>query len=322
MDPVSSPPDQPTRVFAVVNPIHPASSRAVAALASMAGRVTALRTTIDDPGPGQAASAVEHGADAVVVIGGDGTVRHVAGALAGTGIPLGIVPTGTANLFARNIGLHPSRTRHNLRTALAGRPHPFDLGWSRHRVGATWSDPEPFLVVAGIGNDAATVAATHPRWKRHLRWPSYLAAGLGHLAAPPFDAVVTADDAPPHTTRTWCVLAGNCGRLPAGIVVFPDARPDDGVLNTLVVPITRLTQWAPVAAKGLLRLRRDVASLQYATARQLTVLPTEPQPIHLDGDAMGPVDEVRWSLDPASVLIRTAQPWTTTSQRWNSLTSV
>ena len=74
----------------------------------------------------------------MVVVGGDGTVRQVAGALAGSGVPLGIVPTGTANLFARNVGL-PARLSAQVSTALTGTPTRSDVGWARFRRGAEWS---------------------------------------------------------------------------------------------------------------------------------------------------------------------------------------
>ena len=110
-----------------------------------------LETTVDDPGTGQAHEAIERGADVVLACGGDGTVRAVAEALAGTGVAMGLVPAGTGNLLARTIGT-PQEVAAATRVALAGDDRKIDVG--RVRV-----DDEPdervFLVMAGTGFDAA-----------------------------------------------------------------------------------------------------------------------------------------------------------------------
>lgn len=308
MDAVTTEP-QPTRVFAVLNPARRRWARAAVLLlegaAARGWPLTVLTTTVDDPGTGQARAALDAGATLVVVGGGDGTVRLVGGALAGSGVPLGIVPLGTANLFARNLGLRPRALARNVATALAGRPRPVDVGWSRHRRGVDWSAEEPFLILAGIGHDAATVLATHAGLKRWLRWLAYFGAGAAHLFSPPVAMRLAVDGRPGREVRTWCVLAGNCGRLPGGVRVFPDARPDDGVLDTLVVPITRPWQWASVAAKGLLRLKRDVRALEYGRAHDISVRPLTPQPLQLDGDAVAAVDEAVWRVAASELIVLT-----------------
>jgi diacylglycerol kinase family enzyme len=311
MDAVTTAPD-PTRVFAVLNPARRGWARAEVLLregaAARGWPLTILTTTVDDPGAGQARAALDAGANLVVVGGGDGTVRLVGGELAGSGVPLGIVPLGTANLFARNLGMRPRALARNVETALAGRPRRVDVGWSRHRRGDHWSAEEPFLVVAGLGHDAATVLATHAGLKRWLRWLAYLGAGSVHLFRAPIAMRLAVDGRPGRDVRTWCVLAGNCGRLPGGIRVFPDALPDDGVLDTLVVPIRRPWQWASVAAKGLLHLKRDVRALEYGRAHDVTVRPLTPQPLQLDGDAVEAVDEAAWRLAASELTVLTPRP--------------
>lgn len=283
----------------------PRTLRALQREAASTGRdVTILLTTVEDPGPGQARRALAEGASAVVVGGGDGTVRLVAGVLAGSGVPLGILPCGTANLFARNLGLHPSRVRRNVRLALGGVSQVFDLGLARYRRGDTWSGEEPFLVVGGVGNDAATVLATPHGSKHRLGWLAYFSAGVRHLLRPALPMTVTADGTPAREVWTWCVLAGNCGGLPGGVRVFPDAEPDDGVLDTLLVPLRRPTQWLGVAAKGLLRLRRRVSALEYGRARVIDVRPAHPQPLQLDGDAVPAVDQAVFRVAPSALLVR------------------
>lgn len=292
-------------MFVVWNPIHRSSAAARTELERRAEAsgfdLTVLATTAAEPGAAQARAALAAGADLVVAAGGDGTLRHVAGVLAGTGVPLGIVATGTANLFALNLGLRSGPRAAAI--ALGGTPRAYDLGWSRLRRGDAWGDEEPFLVVAGLGHDAATVAATDAAAKRRLRWLAYLAAGVHYLGAPPFAVTVAADGGPSYTVDAWCVLAGNCGRLPWGVRVFAGARPDDGVLDTLVARIDRPSRWVGAAAKGVLHLNRDVAALDYGRGRELSVRPAVRQPVHLDGDAVGDADEARWRVAASALLV-------------------
>ena len=125
--------------------------------------------------------AVAAGASLVFAAGGDGTVRACAEALAGTGVPLAIVPLGTANLTARALGV-PSRAGRAVEAGFGGRDHAIDLGHVTlvEGAGGTW-----FTAMAGIGLDAAVVAAAGERLKRRLGWAAYAAAGVRRLALPP-----------------------------------------------------------------------------------------------------------------------------------------
>lgn len=303
----------PPRVYAVLNPAcrryDEARDLLLAAVRDAGWQPPAiLTTTIQEPGGPQAAQAVAEGADLVVVGGGDGTVREVAGILASSGVRLGLLPLGTANLFARNMGIRPRRLASALQVALHGRSRPIDLGWAAHRVADEWSADRPFLVLAGLGHDAATVLATRPEYKRRLGWAAYLGAGARHLFRAPIAMTLQADDAPPRDVDVWCVLAGNCGRVPGGVRVFPHARPDDGVLDTLAVPLTSPWQWLGIAANGVLPSPRPLSALTYGHARTLTVTPASPQPLQLDGDVVERVAEVRIRVAAAALAVSSALP--------------
>ena len=306
------------RVVAVLNP---ASRRFVQARAEVVrgvralglGEAEILTTTREAPGGDQARAAVAAGAQLVVVGGGDGTVREVAGALAGRSATLGIVPIGTANLFARNLGLGTRSLTRAVHLALTGHTRRVDVGvasWREVRDGVT-GPPSPertFLVVAGLGHDAATVLATRPEFKESLGWLAYLESGARHLARPALRMRVSTDGRPLRSVETWCVLAGNCGRLPGGLQVFPAARLDDGVLDTLEVPLTSPAQWATVAAKGALRLRGDVPALRFGTARRLWVIPDAPAPLQLDGDVVPAVADLRVRVMPRALRVHAHPP--------------
>ena len=268
-----------------------------------------LTTTVGEPGWPQAREALASGARSVVVGGGDGTVREVAQALAGSDVELGILPLGTANLFAHNLGLRTRRLEVAVRRALSPGTTAVDVGWASWRpvvsdaVGPPTRD-RAFLVMAGIGHDAATVHATDPEHKRRLGWLAYVAAGAERLRAHPLAMRLSIDGMPARRVRTWTLLVVNCGELPSGIRVVGAASPCDGVLDTLEVPLTSPLQWASVAAKGILRHRRDVPALRYGHARTVWAIPDEPAPLHLDGDVVGLAADLRVRVQPGALLVR------------------
>ncbi len=250
---------------------------------------TVLTTTVEDPGAGQAAAAVTDGSDIVVVCGGDGTVREAASALAGTGVAMGIVPRGTANLYARNLRLPLGSVERALDVALDGEPQDADLGrarWGRRdgqvREGA-------FVVLAGIGHDARTVELVRPALKKHTQWVAYFVPAVVTLGAPLLPMTVSCDGRPPEHLHLWCLLAGNVGRIPLGIEVLPGARIDDGVLHLAAVAPSMVVGWVPIALKGLLHWPGDVAGLDYTSVTSVRVETESPLTIHVDGDEHGGV---------------------------------
>ncbi|WP_052462123.1 diacylglycerol/lipid kinase family protein [Nigerium massiliense] len=293
---------------AVLNPArrrYPLARRALELGARAAGWPAPVihLTTRDAPGGEQAAAALAAGAELVVAGGGDGTVREVAAVTAGTGVPLGLLPYGTANLLARNLGLRPSRLTEAAGIALHGPARPIDLGVARYATDDGAEAQQVFLVVAGIGHDAATVRATGAAAKRRLGWLAYFRTGLRHALRRPVAMEVALDGAPPRSVRTWCVLAGNCGRLPGGVRIFPEARPDDGVLEVLEVPLRHPLQWAQVAAKGVLRWPGDVPALRYARAATVEVRTRRPHPAQFDGDVVEGVVHITMNLRPGALLV-------------------
>ncbi|WP_454229624.1 diacylglycerol/lipid kinase family protein [Propioniciclava flava] len=184
-------------------------------------------TTPEADGYPQVHEAVAQGARAVVVAGGDGTLREAARALAGTGVELGILPIGTANLFAYNLRLRTRKPLLAVDRALFAPARSVDIGWASWRVldergHVGEPTPEmPFLVMAGLGHDAATVGATSPRLKQRLGWLSYLASGTRHLFSRPLAMRVSLNNAPGRRLTTWTLLVANAGRSPAGSTCSP-----------------------------------------------------------------------------------------------------
>ncbi|GAA1160912.1 diacylglycerol/lipid kinase family protein [Ornithinicoccus hortensis] len=302
-----------TRVVAILNPARSRADRAVQLVhAACADRgwpaPTLLTTTVAEPGGAQARRAVAEGADLVVVGGGDGTVRAVAEVLGGTGLPLGILPLGTANLFARNLDLPRRDLTGAVRVALDGRLRGVDLGWACYTqqgpVGPVVSDETAFLVVLGIGHDADTVSAVDPGLKRRIRWAAYFLPGLRRLAAAPVDLAVRRDGGPEQQVRAWSLLVANCGRIPLGITVVPGARPDDGRLELALVAPPRVWHWVPIAVQGLVGHRRPVCGLGYRQVGAVRVTAPGGVTIQVDGDPHPEVLAVSARVEPGALMVR------------------
>lgn len=309
-------PDTAAPVWAVLNPTarrYAEARRALLRTCRQLGRPDPeiLLTTATETGWAQAREAVAHGARLVIVGGGDGTVREVARALTGTGVELGILPLGTANLFAYNLGLRTLRTHAMARRALTGTARPVDVGWASWRtvVDGTVQPPTPelpFLVMAGLGHDAATVQATDRRAKSRLGWVSYLAMGARHLFRKPLQMRLSVDNTPGRRLATWTILVANAGSIPGRIDVFPGSRMDDGYLDCLEVPLRTPAQWGSIAWAGLTRHRWEATALRYSRIRTLWAVPDQPAPLHLDGDVVGDVADLRIRVQPGGLLVRTS----------------
>lgn len=258
-------------------------------------------TTIEDPGTGQAWLAVEDGASVVCSLGGDGTVRAVAAALIGTDTPLGILPAGTGNLLARNLELPVDTIDAAVGVALTGRDRRIDVG---ELVINGDEAVQQFLVMGGMGFDAAIMAGTSETLKKRVGWPAYLVSGAKSLVSPEFRVQVTADDGPEFKRRARAVMIGNCGKLLGGLVLMPDARVDDGRLDSVIMSPRGVVGWVPVAVRVVTRRRRGHATLDHVVCRQIRVRTDRPQPVQIDGDVIGEATEVQASVRPAALTVR------------------
>ncbi|WP_299518909.1 diacylglycerol kinase family protein [uncultured Serinicoccus sp.] len=265
-----------------------------------------LPTTPEDPGAAQARAAVDAGCSRVVVAGGDGTVREVAGVV-GTRATLGIVPCGTANLAARNLGLPVRSPRAAARIAVSGAGRGVDLGRVelRHADGAVRT--LSFLVVVGVGHDAQILAGLSATAKARTGWWAYVTPGLRRLGSPGLPVRVRLDDTEERAETAWSVLAVNGGRLPLGARLVPGAGAlmDDGLLHLAVVRPRRARDWTSIGATGLGVRRREHPALSYRTGRSVVVDLPAPGPVQVDGDVVPDILRVCIELLPAAVRVAT-----------------
>jgi diacylglycerol kinase (ATP) len=257
-----------------------------------------IETSHDDQGLGLTRQAVAAGARLVLAAGGDGTVRSCAQALAGTTVPLAIVPLGTANLAARTLGL-PRRLDAVLAVAFGGQQRPIDLAEA---------DGMPYLAMAGIGLDATVVGATPRLLKERFGWLGYAAAGTARLPGRRHEFTVRLDGGPPLTRWARSVAVGNCGLLPGGFALLPGARPDDGVLDVSILGPAGPLDWGRVAYRVITGSRHDDRRLARFRARRIEIQSATPLPREVDGEVIAPGRTLTIEVRPAALLVRAPIP--------------
>jgi undecaprenyl-diphosphatase len=282
-----------------------------------------LETTLDDRGVGLAGAAVAAGARMVVAAGGDGTVRACAQALAGTQVPLAIVPLGTANLAARALGI-PSGIGGSLATAFGGHERRIDLAVAGAAVGAAVAGTTDagttdtgttggaggltFAAMAGIGLDAEVVAATPRLLKRRVGWLAYAAAGIVHLPGRGERFTVRLDDDEPLARQARCVVVGNAGLLPGGFSLLPRARLDDGLLDVGILAPSGPAGWLRVAHRVLTGSSRDGRQLERHQARRVEIRAGTELPREVDGEVITPGRSLTVTLLRRALTVRVPPP--------------
>ncbi len=257
-------------------------------------------TTVEDPGRSMAEQAAIDGAELVIVCGGDGTVRTVCAELAGTGIPVGVVPAGTGNLLARNLDI-PLYLNAAIDVALNGQDRAIDLvAISGDGIGPD----EHFLVMAGMGFDAAIMEGANEQIKAKVGWLAYIVSGVKNIMFAPVRVEISVDDAPWTRHRARTVVIGNVGYLQAGMPLLPDAAIDDGILDVVILHPRRFLSWIPLAVRILSKGRRTDDTVNRMTGRSVTVRALHDTPRQLDGDSIGAGRELRAEVRHGRLLVR------------------
>jgi YegS/Rv2252/BmrU family lipid kinase len=262
-------------------------------------RALFLETTPEDAGHAMTAQAVAEDVDLVLGAGGDGTIRVICAGLAHTGIPFGLIPAGTGNLLARNLGI-PLDESAALDVAFGGEDKPVDL--VALTVDQTTS--HHFAVMAGIGIDAVIMDGTNADLKRAVGSAAYFVSAAQHANHPALEATIQVDDGEPLYRRAHVIVIGNVGYLQANIPLIPDAKPDDGLLDVLVASPRSVRDWVRVTTRVLTRRRRGDEQLDRLTGRRVTITVDHKEPYQMDGDTAGACSTMEAEVRPGALLMR------------------
>ena len=247
--------------------------------------------------PKQVHKAIKAGVDLLVVWGGDGIVQRSIDVLArekgGAKIPIAIMPAGTGNLLASNLGIATDLEKA-VELAFHGRRRRIDLG----RVNG-----EYFAVMAGVGFDGAMIRDADRSMKDRLGKLAYVWTGLRHVNGSAPAARVLVDGVKWFDDEASCVLVGNVGTITGGIHAFDDAKPDDGWLDVGVATAQGAMQWA--RALGTMAVGRSDHSpfVRMTRARRVDVKLGSKLEYELDGGAREPVKRLSVQVAPGAVKV-------------------
>jgi len=268
-------------------------------------RAVLARAGVDDPlwfevgksrrAPKRVRAALASGADRVVVWGGDGMVQRCINALAGSDVAIGIVPAGTANLFASNLGI-PRDIEEAVDIALHGERRKLDIGSF---------NGERFAVMAGTGWDALMIRDADGALKERLGRVAYVWTGARHLREPRFKAVIKVDGQRWFSGKASCVLVGNVAKVFGNIAVFDDATPEDGLLELGVITADGWLQWARALARTTLGTADRSPFVLTTRARKIRVKLDRPVRYELDGGDRGKTKRIRIDVEVGAVTVCT-----------------
>ncbi|GAA2530053.1 hypothetical protein Ahu01nite_092730 [Winogradskya humida] len=220
-------------------------------------------------------------------------------ALAGTDVALAVLPAGTGNLLAANLGLSG-----DLATGIG-----VVLQGGRRRIDVGAVGDQSFAVMAGMGFDAHMLDATNDTAKKHIGWLAYAAGAARHLRDRPMRISITLDDKPSFARRPRTVIVGNVGRLQGGMRLLNDAQPDDGLLDVAILSPRTLRHWLALGW-GVLRRKSSVPSMETYTATRVAIRAKRAQPRQLDGDLIEPGKELLVTVRPQALVLCVPQPAT------------
>jgi diacylglycerol kinase family enzyme len=209
-----------------------------------------FETSLDDLGQGVTADALARGVDMVIVAGGDGTVRAVVEAMRGHSVPVGLLPSGTGNLLARNLKMTLNDMPESVRTAFVGQDRAIDLGMIRIERDDKSPDEHAFVVMAGLGLDAKMITNTDEDLKKKAGWVANVKALVASLRDPEeLHLRFRLDDDVAKRATVHTLILGNCGSLPANILLMPEAALDDGMFDVMMTRPGGAAGWIRVWVK-------------------------------------------------------------------------
>lgn len=231
---------------------------------------------------GEALAAARHAADLnyerVIVGAGDGTINEVVNGLAGTECALSVVPLGTGNVFAADVGL-PTSVERACEVLTEGEVRRVDLGKAGNRF---------FLLMAGVGFDAAVVHEVKPQLKSVLGGYAYVLSTLNNFFKYESSALrLTLENDETVTREAWFAMFGNVASYAWNVKVTPLAVIDDGFLDLCLFPASTKFDQVRQAIRTLMGQHIEYREVEYRRLKRAVVESDPPVPVQLDGDSAG-----------------------------------
>jgi diacylglycerol kinase (ATP) len=243
--------------------------------------------------PREVRKAVDHKSDLIFVWGGDGMVQRCVDVVAGTEATLAIIPAGTANLLAGNLGI-PKDIEQAVAIGLSGHARRIDVG----RLNG-----ECFAVMAGAGLDARMIGDADGGLKDRVGRLAYVWTGAKHLRDRPFRAKIVVDGARWYDGEASCILLGNVGKLFGGVEAFEDAHPDDGVLELGVVSADGVREWAGMIARAVVGTASKSPHALTTKVHSVRIKLDRKVPYELDGGDRKKTKKLHIEVEPDAVQI-------------------
>jgi YegS/Rv2252/BmrU family lipid kinase len=242
----------------------------------------------------QARRLREQGTDVLFVWGGDGSVQRALDALAGSGAEVAILPAGTANLFATNLGI-PKDLDGAVRIGLHGARRTIDLGKT---------NGEHFGVMSGAGLDALMIRdADVGGLKDRLGSLAYVFSGAKNLSRSQVRMRIKVDGKPWFDGRAGCALVGNLGEVIGGINVFPKARPDDGMLDIGVITAESGLDWLRTLSRSVVGDPAKSPFIQMTAGASFDIRTSAPLLYELDGSERTKTDRIKTKVKPKAITV-------------------
>jgi diacylglycerol kinase family enzyme len=237
--------------------------------------------------------ALKKGADLLFVWGGDGMVQQCIDAAAGSGVPIAILPAGTANLLATNLGI-PKNLVDAVAVGLHGGRRAIDVGVM---------NGERFVVMAGAGIDGRIMGGVSKSAKAHMGRLAYFRSSALAIKASARNVRVKVDGTVWFDGKASCVLLGNVGTVTGGLCVFPEASPDDGQLEVGVVTAKKGLDWLRVLARVVTHDPDKSPLVHMTRGRKITAVFDRPMLSEIDGGERDKVKRLKVRIEPQSVEI-------------------
>ncbi|MDB4980029.1 MAG: diacylglycerol kinase family lipid kinase, partial [Myxococcales bacterium] len=226
---------------------------------------------------------VKKGATLLFVWGGDGMVQRCIDALAGSGVNLAIVPAGTANLLASNLGI-PRDIAKAVRIGLRGKAQAMDVGVM---------NGERFAVMAGTGFDALVMREVSGAQKESMGRVAYIRSAAHAMQAKRVGMKIRVDGTTWFEGKASTLLLGNVGQVFGGLNVFPKASPTDGLLEVGVVTANSTFQWLRVFSRVAIGHLDRSPFIQTTRGKKVIVELDRKAPYELDGGARSPTKRIK-----------------------------